>query len=86
VSASPAKLAYLDVAEFDSIIILESLPLTHRKPGRRLHENVLIPIAKADPSPSISYNSVGTRAQFFGGLQAIEDQYVDKDRTPIVHI
>jgi DNA-binding CsgD family transcriptional regulator len=40
-SGGPAQPAYQDVVQFDSVAILESLPLLHRQTGQRLYDHVL---------------------------------------------
>jgi len=77
---------YRDTLQFDTVVVLESLPKRERKTGASLHYNVLKPWMDSNPGCRVTYNEVETREQFLQGLKAVEEQLVRADHRPIVHI
>lgn len=77
---------YRDAVHFDSVAILESLPINERKTGRELFDRVLRPLETKVTPLQVYYNLVTTRSQFFGGLNAVEAQLINKGKAPILHL
>lgn len=72
--------------EFDSIVVLESLPGHHRKTGKVLYDRVLKPHADAHPNLIVHYNPISGREHLLKAFEVIEGQMIDKGHRPIIHI
>jgi hypothetical protein len=72
--------------EFDSVVVLESLPANQRKTGKWLYDNVLIPHAATQPDFVVHYNLVRGKDHFLAALKAVEEQMIDIAHRPIIHI
>jgi hypothetical protein len=77
---------YKDVFQFDSIVVIESLPTSKMPTSEWLFESYLQPIANKDGHLKVELFQAATKTQLMEFLERVYRQYAQRGHSPILHL